>query len=159
MDVKRINGSLIRLVVPPGTVTVRAFVNGTPVGKCLGVAKDDAPSDREFTMDVRLDEIASTAMCEALPFPTNEGVLLQVYAFDKVGQTIANGEHPAVELPSRRSVSTTPRSMASADQNRLVATAMHKCGDVHVWEFPVRRLLHDNPTYIRAGYGVHACVV
>ena len=156
MDIHPIDGSLLRMVVPTGTVTVRAFVNGTPVGKGIRVAEPtgSAPPPHEFTVDVRLDEIASTAMCESLPCPINEGVLLQVYAFDRVGQTITSAELAAVQLPTRRTTTSAPRSMASADQNRLVATAMHNCGDVHAWEFPIRHLVQNSRTEDDGGRGL-----
>jgi hypothetical protein len=144
MEIHASNDTL-QLVVPSETKSVRAFINGTPVSRritidqCVGQSASRAEG---VTLEVALNDIASTAMCASLPFPANEGVLLQVYAFDTAGEPITSAVIQTMQLPRcRLAPMTTVPSHATTEQNRLVATAMHNPGDMHVWEFPVRRLV------------------
>ena len=144
MEIHASNDTL-QLVVPSDTKSVRAFINGTPVSRRINIEQcvgQSASRAEGVTLEVALNDIASTAMCASLPFPANEGVLLQVYAFDAAGQPITSAVIPTMQLPRcRLAPMTSVPSQATTEQNRLVATAMHNPGDVHVWEFPVRRLV------------------
>ena len=141
------NNDRLQLLVPSEAKSVRAFINGTPVSKRISVehtSEQSASRAEGVTLEVGLEEIANTAMCASLPFPLNEGVLLQVYAFDGAGHPIASASIPTMQLPRCRSAPMlSVPSAATAEQNRLVATAMHNPGDMHVWEFPIRRLAMD----------------
>ena len=139
------NNETLQLVLPSETKSVRAFINGTPVSRRINIEQcvgQSASRAEGVTLEVALNDIASTAMCASLPFPANEGVLLQVYAFDAAGEPITSAVIPTMQLPRCRiaPMASVP-SQATTAQNRLVATAMHNPGDIHVWEFPVRRLL------------------
>jgi hypothetical protein len=155
-----INNETLQMHVPSEAKSVRAFINGTPVSKRINVDNSTEQSSSRaegVTLEIGIGEIANTAMCASLPFPSNEGVLLQVYAFDSAGQPIASASIPTMQLPRCRGapMMSVP-SAATAEQNRLVATAMHNPGDMHVWEFPIRRLGVDfNPNKQTAIFAVY----